>query len=279
MATKTWDFERLRYLRFLEFTGKMTENELMAEDELKESISVAAFFGDFERLNCLRKEHGDDRMIKSCGIDKYRDNPLHQALSSVAYTEGRYFKGIVKPINRRDYVETIRILLDMGLDASIRNGLGTPPLVQACMYPEPDAFLNVNIVRLLLHHQAYVNGTDTNTSSTALHYATIFGYCSIASELIRYGADIEALDKKGQTPLFVAAVHYTETCKAESEREEDTDTMLLLLLKGARVVDCKDAQGVTLMDAIFDDEDIIPEELYKLHGWKLLNSCKKIQGL
>ncbi|KAJ1464647.1 ankyrin repeat-containing domain protein, partial [Baffinella frigidus] len=96
-----------------------------------------------------------------------------------------------------DYVETIKVLLEIGVDPRARDNKGIPPLNEFCGTGEPDAFIHSSIVKLLLDAGADVTDMDTRSGMTALHYAVIYGFCSTAHELIKRGADIEARDHGG----------------------------------------------------------------------------------
>lgn len=255
--------------------------------DLQKMICVAADAGNFRLLDSLRAGHRN--IMSSCGVDEDGCTPLHHALQGLMFSNMAGFANTSKTSDRVDYVNTITTLLAMGLDASARDGYGQTPLMIVCSHKESDVDIHTSIVNLLLRHGANVNDTEIcgplsygNLGMTALHYAVIYGFCSTARKLILLGADIEALSNHGQTPLFMLAIYYVEHFISEKECDDDMDTMLLLLLAGART-DCTNAKGETLMDALDAlDLDLSPdfvlEDMYKMRGWKLLNSCVRIQS-
>jgi cytohesin len=78
------------------------------------------------------------------------------------------------------------------------------------------------IVSLLLAHGADVNATNSY-GQTPLHWAGYFGYFDMAELLVAKGADVNARDNGGATPLSIAAL------------ENHKDMENLLMAKGAKV--------------------------------------------
>ena len=90
-------------------------------------------------------------------------------------------------------------LLRAGTDPDFRDAGDHTPLYRVanqCASPAgPD------VVRELLHSGADVNARNGVTSATALHMAARRGFIGIAQALLDAGADLEARDRKGDTPL------------------------------------------------------------------------------
>uniref|UniRef100_A0A3B3ZD33 LNR domain-containing protein n=1 Tax=Periophthalmus magnuspinnatus TaxID=409849 RepID=A0A3B3ZD33_9GOBI len=90
------------------------------------------------------------------------------------------------------------------------------------------------VVLELLRAGVPVNNTDHTRS--ALHWACSVNHLSLARTLIRYGAAVDLQDNKGETALFLSALH---GCY---------DTARLLLLHGANL-DLRDRRGRHAVDA------------------------------
>lgn len=95
------------------------------------------------------------------------------------------------------YIEIVRLLLEHGADLEAKDEYGDTPLSWAigdeC----------APIVHLLLKHGADVNTQNAVLKSTPLHEA-VYDDAGIARLLIEYGANMEALDNCGETPLMIA---------------------------------------------------------------------------
>jgi ankyrin repeat protein len=88
-----------------------------------------------------------------------------------------------------------------------------------------------NIIQLLLKYGANVNIQDTK-GQTPLHYAISYNQAYIAERLIQTGADVNIQDTKGQTPLHYAA-RYNQTHIAK------------ILLENGACIDARDNIGHT----------------------------------
>ncbi|KAI6187781.1 Palmitoyltransferase [Aphelenchoides besseyi] len=63
---------------------------------------------------------------------------------------------------------------------------------------------NVNPLGVLLKFGADVNRTDSNFYNTALHWAAVAGNICAIRELLKTGANLEALNRQNETPLDIA---------------------------------------------------------------------------
>jgi ankyrin repeat protein len=63
---------------------------------------------------------------------------------------------------------------------------------------------NANPLSLLLKLGSDLNRTDLNYYNTALHWAAVAGNLNAIRELLKFGANLEALNKQNETPLDIA---------------------------------------------------------------------------
>jgi truncated hemoglobin YjbI len=93
----------------------------------------------------------------------------------------------------------VEFLLRLGADPNAQDGGGHTPLYS--LANEYRASNGGEIVRILSHGGANVNAADGVKRCTALHMAARRGSLEIAVALLDCGADIEARDSVGETPL------------------------------------------------------------------------------
>ncbi len=98
--------------------------------------------------------------------------------------------------------ETLALLLSRGADPNrsmtVLGAFPTPPLIAAVSID------NVATVKALLAGGADVRQKDPD-SMTALHWAVVAHHPGVANALMEAGADVNALDRFGYTPLLYAA--------------------------------------------------------------------------
>lgn len=83
--------------------------------------------------------------------------------------------------------------------ANVPDSCGTPPLLLAAGNNRG------SVVALLLKHGANPNATETALNTTPLHWASYKGHITIIEMLLQAGADVNARDKVGRSPLDMAA--------------------------------------------------------------------------
>ncbi len=65
-----------------------------------------------------------------------------------------------------------------------------------------------NEVRILLEQGVSPDFIDPLTDRTALHWASVGGHCQVIELLLSHGANINAVDSDGNTPLSLASQSY-----------------------------------------------------------------------
>ena len=106
------------------------------------------------------------------------------------YTEDR------API--KEYINTVKLLLDYGSDVNANSCCGINPLHLAISSGQ------IDIVKLLLEHNADINILDGFLGQTTLQCAIMSGNIKMLQLLIDNGVDIDAVDDFGQTALHSA---------------------------------------------------------------------------
>ena len=93
----------------------------------------------------------------------------------------------------------VKLLLTAGADPNVTDAASHTPLYSVaneCSTPGGG-----HVVRCLVEHGADVNGADGVKRCTPLHMAARRGNVEIADALLQCGADLEARDSLGETPL------------------------------------------------------------------------------
>lgn len=124
----------------------------------------------------------------------------------------------------------VELLLRLGADPNAMSAGGHSPLY--CVANECGVAGGGNVVRALVQKGANVNACDGVKHCTALHMAARRGNVEVAGALLDCGADIEARDSVGETPLRRAV-----NCNK-------TEVAALLLSRGAEA-HSKGSKGLT----------------------------------
>lgn len=99
----------------------------------------------------------------------------------------------------RGNLAMVELLLRLGADPDAKDAGGHTPLY--CLANEYSASGGGSVVRALVRAGAKVNANDGVKHCTALHMAARRGNVEVAEALLDGGADIEARDSLGDTPL------------------------------------------------------------------------------
>ncbi|KAK0705582.1 ankyrin repeat-containing domain protein, partial [Lasiosphaeris hirsuta] len=95
-------------------------------------------------------------------------------------------------------LSTTRLLVQKGPNIEAADNEGNRPLYVAAEAGFHDG------AKLLLESQALVESNNSNTGLTALHKAVHGDHLEIAKLLLQHGADVNAKDPEGRTPLCTA---------------------------------------------------------------------------
>ena len=147
-------------------------------DQLGAPVSLLALM--------VRSRHPDLRQYVKA---KITDQPtlLHAAAAD---------RTLLQEASAQGDFELVEFLLGLGADANQQGN--RPPLY--CLANEYEGS-GGPVVRLLVGHGAAVNRADNVKRCTALHMAARRGNVEIAAALLDCGADIDARDSQGDTPL------------------------------------------------------------------------------
>jgi ankyrin repeat protein len=155
------------------------------------------------------------------------------------------------------YLEIVKILLDHGANPNFADEFGRTPLHRAALMRYE------KVVDLLLKRGANVNFSDANHHS-ALHCATaLLAKYSLLQILLENGAQINAQDFQGNTPLLntVKGLVYCD-------REEERFIICELLISWGGDVNLKDNSNKTPMDYMTPDYSRKIIELFESYGGK-----------
>jgi hypothetical protein len=163
---------------------------------------VAAKNGDAPYMRLLAKYGADAKIPTKAGL-----TPL-MAAAGLDYWEGEApgpFTGVSEP----ERLEAVKLALDVGNDINAHADFGDYPMTGDTAYTLMYYPLNIDD---LLNKGV---GDPRWSGCTALHGAVISGQASIVQFLVDHGADVNATNKLGWTPLMVAHGVFFANAKKE----------------------------------------------------------------
>ena len=154
-------------------------------------------------------------------LDYVREKLLGNPLLAQARYSGRT---LLHAAATAAQVTTVELLLSLDVDPNVTDNGGHTPLY--CVGNESPAEGGGNVVRVLVQSGANVDAGDGVKHCTALHMAARRGNVDVAAALLDCGANIEARDSLGETPLRRSVnCGKTEVAKLLLSRGADVHSM------------------------------------------------------
>jgi len=146
----------------------------------------------FAQLLALMMGGGNDALLAYAQCELLADPAL-------AHVHNRYGRTLLHDASAQGNPRMVELLLRLGADPNVRASGGHTPLY--CVANECRVTGAGNIVRALVRAGAQVDARSRAKQCTALHMAARRGNTEVAEALVDCGADINAQDKAGDTPL------------------------------------------------------------------------------
>jgi len=194
-------------------------------------LRVASSYGTLESVQMLL-DHG----VNLESRDLSEVTPLHAAvwrafpdtckllIEAGAQVNAKDMSGdtpifVVVPARQRIWnisnaLEICSLLVNAGAEINIQNDISYTPLHRYVTSPHPE------IVEFLIQHGAKVDATTDNERNTPLHTAMLGGEIETLKLLLDNGADINARNKLGKTPLSEAKYFMKNGYTTEARQKE-----------------------------------------------------------
>jgi uncharacterized protein len=140
--------------------------------------------------------------------------------------------------------ETVRILIEAGADANAMNGLDETPLLNMAQSDRRAG--HIRCAEILVNAGADLHAATRWEHETSLHICAAMRDAPLAVALLRLGANVNAIDAHGDTPLHIA-------CNTPPRCTPSEEVIDLLVRKGASLL-IRNREGKTPADYLKDRE-------------------------
>jgi len=257
-------------LDFKEIQNLCTINKKLNEN-CKEQLFWQKFISKKLKEMVLNGKSKEDVFHESFGkyaLQAY--SPTGDAFIAAAVKVGNFNKDYLERLlitsSKNDYINSVKNLIQKGVDVNIQDRSGITALIYACynknvqiikllilsgadinkrddegLTPLMNASKhgNLDIVEELLNNHAIVN-SEVEGDITALMYASDIGHLDIVTLLLNAGADPNEIDDEGRTALMYAS-------------ETDHLEIVKLLINAGANPNIKDNHGNTVIDYANND--------------------------
>jgi hemoglobin len=140
-------------------------------------------------------------LMMGCGSDPVMEYAERELLAdpALANVRNRYGRTLLHDASAQGSLRMVELLLRLGADPNVGSPGGHAPLY--CVANECHVTGGGSIVRALVRAGALVDVPSAAKRCTALHMAARRGNTEVAEALLDCGADINARDRAGDTPL------------------------------------------------------------------------------
>ena len=192
---------------------KQSFHEILSKINSLNDINKIKEYIDIENFLSFRNNDGDTPLLYSVRYKKTEFVKLCIQLgSNLEEKNSEDLTPLAKIITDCwgdiDYEELdiIKLLLENGADPNFRYKDGMPLITNVCQQDFYEKTYLIKIFELLTEHGADVNLRCFENNWTPLHYAcNNGGYQRNIHWLCAHGAEVDAKDERGRTPLFIMA--------------------------------------------------------------------------